>query len=288
MCPLGLVGRLAVLGLLAASGASAQADSLQGVPSVIHAKLRRSSASLLQVQAGPTAVAGPPQAPEEARSSFAHLWTAVHVKRRPSARLRHATEALLELVREDPAAADAKEDAEEEHIVKKAFKTVKDKIWQVGREMCKGREESEHCKQFFDDEEEAEEEEAAEEAAAPEPAPAPATTEAPAPAPATTEAPAPEPATTWTFEASTKEATTAPPVTTEEASPAPKAGEGYLPSQGFRGPPVKHADGETHVADWGNEYPTLEPPKGEHKGAAQSLSGHLALALTAWLALLSA
>mmetsp|Transcript_32656 Transcript_32656/g.59627 ORF Transcript_32656/g.59627 Transcript_32656/m.59627 type:complete len:347 (-) Transcript_32656:76-1116(-) len=164
------------------------------------------------------------------------MWTVVHPKhkgRMPMvlAHLRQEPEKE----EEEPEATESEEDQVPKEgqrkrkgrkgplgdIIGEVVKTLKKKIWDMGKEMCKGRK-SEHCKRFgmhYDDEEEEESEEDAQKAV-PAPAPAPEELEALA-------APAPEPE----EEEDSEEALAAPaPAPAEEkpdglAEPAPAPAE---------------------------------------------------------------
>mmetsp|Transcript_53333 Transcript_53333/g.152902 ORF Transcript_53333/g.152902 Transcript_53333/m.152902 type:complete len:266 (+) Transcript_53333:41-838(+) len=180
------------------------------------------------------------------------VWTVVHPKQKASA-----------LLAQNPDAAVADPDAEKQQ-------SIKDKIWDMGADMCKDKRDSPHCKKFQKDKEEpaaieepAKEEEEPETAAPTTPAPTEevATTVAATPAPETTAAPttAPAPATTaalTTIAATTEVATTVAPTeatadSTTAAAPATTL-ESLSTEERLR--EKHHVDGKTATSDWFDEY----------------------------------
>eukprot|EP00405_Crypthecodinium_cohnii_P049472 CAMPEP_0206612980 /NCGR_PEP_ID=MMETSP0325_2-20121206/56367_1 /ASSEMBLY_ACC=CAM_ASM_000347 /TAXON_ID=2866 /ORGANISM="Crypthecodinium cohnii, Strain Seligo" /LENGTH=222 /DNA_ID=CAMNT_0054132885 /DNA_START=1 /DNA_END=669 /DNA_ORIENTATION=- len=134
--------------------------------------------------------------------------------------------------------------------------TVKEKIWDMGEELCKDRPDNPLCDRFgkaaaAEEAEKAEiiepEEETLEPKAAPAPAPEPETTPAPAPAPA------PETTKKTTTTTTTQALTTKPPPST--------SGIRYVKTEERLGIKRHHQDGETVTGDWGKEYPGPPPPK---------------------------
>mmetsp|Transcript_27264 Transcript_27264/g.87939 ORF Transcript_27264/g.87939 Transcript_27264/m.87939 type:complete len:225 (+) Transcript_27264:61-735(+) len=139
------------------------------------------------------------------------VWTVVHPKQKASA-----------LLAQNPDAAVADPEAEKQQ-------SIKDKIWDMGADLCKDKPDSPHCKKFQKDKT----------TAAPTTAPTPATTAAPTTIAATTEV-----ATTVAPTEATADSTTAaaPATTLESLSTEERLREKH------------HVDGKTATSDWFDEY----------------------------------
>eukprot|EP00403_Amphidinium_massartii_P014058 CAMPEP_0178414916 /NCGR_PEP_ID=MMETSP0689_2-20121128/23282_1 /TAXON_ID=160604 /ORGANISM="Amphidinium massartii, Strain CS-259" /LENGTH=254 /DNA_ID=CAMNT_0020036219 /DNA_START=137 /DNA_END=901 /DNA_ORIENTATION=+ len=139
-------------------------------------------------------------------------------------------------------------------------KSVLDKVKDFGKKMCEGREDHAQCRRFFkDDEEETSS------------APPATTTEA---APVTTQSVAE----TSSAAEVKEESTSLESGSTTVAAPAQSDGkQPRLQSQGFRGPLVKHEDGDTQTADWHKEYPLEKKAQGAAKSGSRRLGYSLTL-----------
>lgn len=205
---------------------------------IVHPKLRHSVAvssdmSALQLAPGSKHASSD----DSNRSSFAHLWTVVHNKKDTrSGRLLKEAEALVAILSEEPA----------------QDPTVKDQIWEMGKELCKDRPDDPQCEMFKDKAAQLEAE-----------APAPAAKTSPAPAQSAKvahPAPAPSPA--------------------KSPAPAtPKPIERAAPAQGFSGKKVEHIDGQTMSRDWHDEY-EVPPDKKQFsvmKSTGRRAASHMVL-----------
>lgn len=196
------------------------------------------------------------------------VWTVVHKKRKPrlAVAARGATpraavlgeaEALLAVIQRDLGPDD------------KEAKTTKQKIWEMGKDLCKDRPDHPDCQRFKDQEaaEEEEKEEQVEEQKAEEQQDLQAEKQAavaPAPAPAPAEhAAVPAPAPTEQAVVPASEVGPAP-VTAPQKRPSRDFKPRKLPEQGFHGEGVAYRNGHNINADWRDEYGTL-PTDAEFK-----------------------
>lgn len=181
-------------------------------------------------------------ATDPARSSFANLWAVVHKKEKKSRRLLREAEALVVLLKDEP------EEAKKEM-------SVKDKIWQMGKELCENRPDDPKCDMFHGEEEDPE---------PPTPAAPSPTLLAPAPSAPAPSSNAPAPGASPPAPSPTASAPALAPAAAPSTAPSAPAASRVAQEQGFKGKDVQHIDGKTQTTDWHDEY-EVPPPKDAKK-----------------------
>lgn len=194
------------------------------------------------------------------------------------------------------------------HEVANEVVQIKDKIWDLGVELCKDRPNNKLCAKFGGGGKNKTNTTEAPTTGAPNTTPSttphttPDTTPNTALDTTSTTTPNTSPGTTPNTTPDTTSSTTA-----NIATPAPAAGEagaivapapedisggaGPLPSQGFSGPKVEHKDGKTAVNDWQNEYgnkATSQLDEAHHSGSPCTRGCFVVTLLAILLAVVSA